>query len=100
MDLAVAPLTGRALLEIALSGLPVVAYDVDWHNEIVIQDETGILVRYRDVDQLSKAIEYFFTLTESQRVLMGKNMRQKALSLCDRNSLNEKQNSFYRKILD
>jgi glycosyltransferase involved in cell wall biosynthesis len=100
MDLAVAPLTGRALLEIALSGLPVVAYDVDWHNEIVIQDETGILVRYRDIDQLSKAIEYFFTLTESQRVLMGKNMRQKALSICDRNSLNEKQNSFYRKILD
>lgn len=100
MDLAIAPLTGRALLEIGLSGLPVVAYDVDWHNEIVIQGETGILVKYQDIAQLSKAIEYFFTLTESQRALLGKNMRQKALSLCDRNYLNKKQNSFYRNFID
>ena len=100
MNLAIAPLAGRALLEIALSGLPVVAYDVDWHNEIVIHGETGILVGYQDIDQLSKALEDFFTLTENERMLIGENMRRKALSFCDRNSLNDSQNSFYRHLLN
>ena len=99
MDLAIAPLTGRALLEIGLSGLPVVAYDVDWHNEIVIQNETGFLVEYRNIEQLSRVIEGFFALPESKRLQIGENMRLKALSLCDRDSLNKSQNFFYNNLL-
>ena len=99
MKLAIAPLSGRALLEIALSGLPVVAYEVDWHNEIVIQNETGFLVEYRNIELLSHEIEKFFALPESQRLKMGENMRIKALSLCDRDTLRKSQNYFYQQLI-
>jgi glycosyltransferase involved in cell wall biosynthesis len=99
MKLAIAPLSGRALLEIALSGLPVVAYEVDWHNEIVIQNETGFLVEYRNIELLSHEIEKFFALPESQRLKMGEKMRIKALSLCDRDTLRKSQNYFYQQLI-
>lgn len=38
-----APLCGRSLLEVSLGGCPSVAYDLDWHNELVIDGKTGYL---------------------------------------------------------
>lgn len=99
MNLAIAPLSGRALLEIALAGLPVVAYDVDWHNEIVIQNQTGFLVEYMNIELLSRAIEEFFSLPECKRLQIGENMRLKALSLCDEDSLKKSQNYFYQQLI-
>ena len=43
-DVVVAPMMGRALVEAALSGTPIVAYDVDWHSEFVSANVTGVLV--------------------------------------------------------
>ena len=37
-------LTGRALAEAALGGVPIVAYDIDWHSEAVETGVTGELV--------------------------------------------------------
>lgn len=50
------PLTGRALVEAGLSGTPIVAYDVDWHSELVRSGETGILVRDRDTAAMARAV--------------------------------------------
>lgn len=52
----VAPLAGLALVEAALSGTPIVAYDCDWHSEVLQNDDTGILVAYRDTDAMAAAI--------------------------------------------
>lgn len=54
--LNIAPLCGRSLLEVSLSGCPSVAYDVDWHGEIVIDKKTGILVQNLDAENLGFAI--------------------------------------------
>ncbi|MDP9067835.1 MAG: glycosyltransferase family 4 protein [Actinomycetota bacterium] len=51
-----APLAGRALVEAALSGRPIVAYDVEWHGELIESGETGILVPYRDADAMGAAL--------------------------------------------
>lgn len=48
----VAPMAGRALVESLLGGAPVVAYDVDWHSEIVEDGVSGLLVPYRDIQSL------------------------------------------------
>ena len=41
----VSPHMGRALAEAALSAVPIVAYDYDWQREVVVDDETGTLLR-------------------------------------------------------
>lgn len=51
-----APMAGRALVESLLSGTPVVAYDIDWHAEVIEDATTGVLVPYRDVEQFGHAI--------------------------------------------
>ncbi|HEX6511974.1 MAG TPA: glycosyltransferase family 4 protein, partial [Chloroflexota bacterium] len=48
VDVVLAPLAGRALVEAALGGRPIVAYDVEWHGELIRDGETGRLVPYRD----------------------------------------------------
>lgn len=50
-----APLAGLALVEAALSATPIVAYDYEWHAEVIETDRTGILVPYRDTDAMAAA---------------------------------------------
>jgi glycosyltransferase involved in cell wall biosynthesis len=59
-DVIVSPLTGRALIEAALSGTPVVAYDVEWHRELIRNHDTGLLVPYRDYAAMATAILWVF----------------------------------------
>jgi glycosyltransferase involved in cell wall biosynthesis len=51
-----APLAGLALVEAALSGTPIVAYDFDWHPELLRSGQEGLLVPYRDTDAMADAI--------------------------------------------
>ena len=46
----------RALPQAMLAGVPVVSYDVDGANEVVLPDRTGFLLPPRDVDGLAGAI--------------------------------------------
>ena len=50
------PLAGLALVEAALSGTPIVAYDHEWHAEFIRSDQDGILVPYRDTAAMADAI--------------------------------------------
>jgi glycosyltransferase involved in cell wall biosynthesis len=51
-----APLAGLALVESALSGTPIVAYDFDWHSELLRSGQEGLLVPYRDTEAMADAI--------------------------------------------
>ena len=42
------PLTGRSLVEAALAGLPIVAYDRNWQFDFVGKSGAGIVVPFRD----------------------------------------------------
>lgn len=48
---------GYSLIEAAASGRPVIAYDVEWHSELVINDRTGLLVPEGDVEGVAAALE-------------------------------------------
>ena len=52
----VAPIAGLALVESALSGTPIVAYDVEWHSELLRSPQEALLVPYRDTDAMADAI--------------------------------------------
>ena len=55
-DVVVAPMMGRALVEAALSSTPIVAYDVDWHSELITDGETGVLVPFGDREAMAGAV--------------------------------------------
>lgn len=98
MDVAVAPLTGRALLEMGLAAVPVIAYDVDWHNEIVVDGETGKLVKYLDYNALGKTILDFHQMGSENLKIMGTKIREKSINLCEPQQIKERQNIFYRRL--
>lgn len=52
----VSPVTGRALVEAALSGRPVVAYDFEWQSEFITSGHDGIVVPYRDTKEMAAAV--------------------------------------------
>lgn len=49
------PLTGRSLVEAALAGLPIVAYDRDWQLDFVGKSGAGIVVPFRDWQKMGEA---------------------------------------------
>ena len=51
-----APLAGLTLVESALSATPIVAYDVEWHSELLRSGRDAILVPDRDTDAMAAAI--------------------------------------------
>ena len=71
-DLNIVPLGGRALLEASLCGCPSVAYDVDWHTEIISNGVSGLIVANLDKHQLSEAVLHVLSNPDFRRML-GKN---------------------------
>lgn len=47
---------GFSLIEACAAGSPVVAYDVEWHSELVRSGETGYLLPEGDIDGLAEAL--------------------------------------------
>jgi glycosyltransferase involved in cell wall biosynthesis len=60
-DVFVSPLTGSALREAALCGLPIVAYDMDWVSALFRNGDTALLVPPGDVVGLAAAVRIVAT---------------------------------------
>jgi len=97
-DINLAPLCGRSLLEASLGGVPTIAFDVDWHSEIVIPGVTGILVPDLDFSAMEAAI---LQLSEDSqlRIKMGTNVHDKAISLASPEEIARKQFAVYRNLV-
>lgn len=54
--LAIVPYGGSSLVEAGLLALPTVAFDIEWHHEIIRDGDTGWLIDYRFVDDAADAI--------------------------------------------
>ena len=96
--LNIAPLCGRALLEASLSGCPAVAYDVDWHSEIVVDGKTGRLVDNLDNVGMADAIIELCT-NQVYRNQLSENMRDLALELGHPDKLVVAQRKYYEDLL-
>lgn len=54
-SVVLSPLTGRSLVESALAGLPIVAYDRDWQVDFVEKNGSGIIVPFRNWKKMAEA---------------------------------------------
>ena len=94
----IAPLCGRSLLEASLGGLPAVAYDVDWHNEIVIPGSTGFLVPNLNFTEMGKALLKLCS-DENLRLEMAKAMQGKAIELANPEKIALVQRRIYQSLV-
>lgn len=91
------PHTGRALTEAALSGVPIVAYDIDWQPELIKTGETGELVEYRNWSAMADAVvKILDDPMYAQRI--GTNVRKAVMEMMDSEKLNEHERNEYEKL--
>jgi glycosyltransferase involved in cell wall biosynthesis len=98
VDINIAPLCGRSLLEASLGGLPAVSYDVDWHSEIVISGLTGFLVPNLDYSAMGEAI-LVLCRDEELRKNMSFSMHKKAIDLASPEKIALRQKMIYQQLV-
>lgn len=90
--------SGSALAEKMICNVPVVAYDVEWMAEVIIDNFSGKLVRFRDTDAAAQACgELLDNPLEAQRLAeMGKKL---ALAMFDDETIARKEDAIFRSAL-
>ncbi|HEY3044899.1 MAG TPA: glycosyltransferase [Vicinamibacterales bacterium] len=91
---ALSPITGRALSELALAGAPTVAYDIDWQGELIRSGVTGHLVKAGDVAAMARAAAGLLADAPQARRLGGQ-LRAAALTMMDPERLDEHERTQY-----
>ena len=93
----VSPHTGRALSESALAGAPIVAYDIDWQGELIVDEESGYLVPFADVEGLADATYDLLANRDKSRRL-GLAVRERARALLDPKAGNDAERRLYTQL--
>tara|TARA_B100000686_G_scaffold306716_1_gene346345 strand:+ start:1088 stop:2287 length:1200 start_codon:yes stop_codon:yes gene_type:complete len=75
-DVSLCLMGGFSLIEACAAERPVVSYDVEWHSELVKNNETGFLIAENDVGEVVKALDWLFNHPDK-----CKEMGQKAKNL-------------------
>lgn len=97
-DVVLSPLTGRALVEAALSATPIVAYDYEWQSEVVENGRTGVLVPYRSVEGMAAAVRQL--LADRRRAEdLGQSARAEVLDRIEPTVLASRLAAAYAKVL-
>ena len=74
-DVNVCLYDGVSLIEAALSEKPVVAYDVEWHRELIKHNKTGCLVSLHNQKSMADNIANLIS-NKKKAVDLGKNLRK------------------------
>jgi glycosyltransferase involved in cell wall biosynthesis len=95
---SICPISGATLVEALLCGIPVIAYDVAWHAEMLIDDYSGFLVPFRNIAALAeKMIEVVRNHEEAKIVAMrGRELARVAF---DKEKIVEKESMYYMQAL-
>ena len=96
--LALTLMGGFSLIEACAGARPVIAYDIEWHYELVKNNETGFLIEENNIDEVVKKIIYLLD-NPSIAEKLGKNARELALKRHDMNNVIKIKQNIYEGIL-
>lgn len=97
--ISVALMGGFSLLEACASGSPVIAYDVEWHAEVVETGNTGFLLPEGDVAGVVRAIETLLNDAELA-ARMGRAARARVAEHYSTERASKAKLECYRELLD
>ncbi len=97
-DVNLCLMAGFSLIEAALSGRPIVSYDVEWHYELVRNEKTGFLIREHDVGAAADAIVKLIVDQELAKRL-GENARALAIERHDSKIVQKQRASLYEELI-
>lgn len=94
-----APLAGLSLVEAALSETPIVAYDFEWHSEVIRSRVNGLLIPYRDTDAMAAAI---CELVEDPDLAarLGRTGRERVLEMMSPDKFLEQERAIARQLIE
>lgn len=97
--ITLSPLTGMALVECALGGSPMVAFDRDWQAEFVEDGVNGFVVPFMDHEAMA---ERALRLIEDPalRARLSKAARDRALEFADRDRIEALERETYDRLLE
>ena len=87
------------LLEAAAAGLPIVSTRVGGNHEVVLQEQTGLLVPPSDPDALAAAMLRVTRLPDAERHQMGERGREHIRAHYDLTRVAERWEGLYREVL-
>lgn len=96
---ALCPMGGFSLIEACAAGAPVIAYDAEWHRELVVDGETGYLVPEGDAAGLADAVGRLLDDPEAAR-RMGQAARALAVARHDLDVAVETKRRVYRELIE
>ena len=91
-------ITGRSLVEASLGAAPVVAYDIEWQKEIIINKSTGLLVNSFDYRDMASKIEFLLN-NKTYAKKLGNKLRENTLINMDPKKIEKNQINFYNQLL-
>lgn len=95
--LSLVPYGGGSLVEAVMLNVPVVAFDIEWHNELIRDGETGYLSDFPDTDHLAqKMLEALLNPEESQRRALA--AKELALKMFNEETTNSKEARYYKSL--
>ncbi|MGB3459362.1 MAG: glycosyltransferase family 4 protein [Halobacteriota archaeon] len=97
-DVVVCPYSGLVLFEAMSMGKAIVAFDVEWHSEVIINMKNGILVENLNINKLSKAIIKLLENKEFSDKL-GNNAREYAVNNLNWELITERYLEEFEKVL-
>lgn len=98
VSVVISPVTGMALGEVALGGAAVVAFDIDWHSELIETGVTGEIVPYLDDEAMAAAVERMLD-DPARASAMGESLRRKALQILDPAANDDAQIAAYEELI-
>lgn len=97
-SVVISPLTGRALSEAGLCGGAIVAYDLDWQGDIILNNKTGCLIPFRDWENMANSALKLIS-DQSFSKEMRINLREHALSILNPADLDKYEIEAYSKLI-
>ena len=93
-----APHSGRSLVEAAYAGIPLIAYDWEWHSELVQHQITGELVPFKDWHAMAQSFCRILSDPLYARKL-GDNARAVVMKMMDQKKIQSLERAKYLEIL-
>lgn len=97
-EISLCLMAGFSLIEACAAGRPVVAYDVEWHSELVKDNETGFLIKEHDIESMVRAASFLLN-NQEEAVRMGRNAQKLVFEEHDIKKTSEIKRRYYKELL-